>query len=75
MMDQWFFANLVDRHGAGSKPLPVKRWRVDVLADRLRDLASVAEHRRQASGIALRMAKENGPARALEVVRSVIGAP
>ena len=31
MMDQWFFANLVDRHGAGPKPLPVKQWRAGIL--------------------------------------------
>ena len=75
MMDQWFFANLVDRHGAGPKPLPVKKWRVDVLAERLRDLASVTKYGRRAAGIAARMADENGPVRALEVVRSMIGSP
>jgi sterol 3beta-glucosyltransferase len=75
MMDQWFFANLVGRHGAGPKPLPVKQWRADILAERLSTLTSVPEYGLRAADIAARMAKENGPARALEMVHSVIGSP
>lgn len=75
VMDQFFFANLVARHGAGPRPLPVKRWRAETLAEKLRALTRVTDYERRAKDIAARMGQENGPARALDVVRSVIGSP
>lgn len=75
MMDQHFFANLVVRHGVGPKPLPAKRWQSDILAERLRELTRTPDYALRAREISARMARENGPARAVEVVRNVIGAP
>ena len=75
ILDQFFFGNIVARHGAGPKPLPVKRWRPDVLAARLAELTHVQSYANRAKQIAVRMAQENGPLRALQVVQSVAGAP
>jgi sterol 3beta-glucosyltransferase len=75
IMDQFFNGNLVARLGAGPKPLPVKRWRTDVLAERLTQLTRVASYRERAREISARMMHENGVARAVEAVRAVIGAP
>jgi sterol 3beta-glucosyltransferase len=73
--DQFFNGNLVARLGAGPQPLPVKRWRADVLAERLTQLTRVTSYRERAREISARMVQENGVARAVEAVRAVIGAP
>ncbi len=73
ILDQFFNGSLVARHGAGPRPLPVKQWRADVLAERLKELTVVASYKKQAQAIAARMAEENGAARAAEVVRGMIG--
>lgn len=75
MMDQFFFGNLVARHGAGPEPLPVKQWRADVLAGRIAALTRAPDYARRARDIAARMAQERGLARALRAVESVIGSP
>ncbi len=75
MLDQYFFANLVVRHGAGPRPLPVKEWRADLLAERFVELTQTPAYASRARELAARMAQENGAARALEVVRSVAGPP
>lgn len=73
--DQFFNGAIVARLGAGPQPLPVKQWRADVLAERLTQLTRVASYGERAQEISARMAQENGAARAVEVVRGVIGAP
>ncbi|MFZ1110205.1 MAG: glycosyltransferase [Rhodomicrobium sp.] len=75
MLDQFFFANLVTRHGAGPAPLPVATWRVDRLAARLKDLADTPRYASRARDISARMAKEDGLGRALDAVSGVIGPP
>ncbi len=75
MLDQFFFANLVTRNGAGPAPLPVAKWRADTLARRLRDLAETPAYASRAQEIAARMAKEDGTARALDAIGRVIGSP
>jgi len=75
IMDQFFNGNLVARLGAGPQPLPVKRWRADVLAERLTQLTRVTSYGERAREISARMVQENGVARAVEAVRAVIGAP
>ena len=75
MLDQYFFANLVARHGAGPRPLPVKKWRADLLAERLVELTRVTGYACRAQELAARMSQENGPGRALEVVRAIAGPP
>lgn len=72
MMDQFFFGNIVARHGAGPKPLPVKQWRADVLARRLRELTGVASYAARAREMSARMAREDGTTKALTVVDRVI---
>jgi len=60
IVDQFFHGALVARHGAGPKPLPVKQWRVDILAERLRELTATVSYRERAQEIAARMATEDG---------------
>jgi UDP:flavonoid glycosyltransferase YjiC (YdhE family) len=75
ILDQFFYANLVRRHGAGPKALPVKSWHPLALARQLAELTSVPGYGRRAREVSERMAKENGLARAKDVVQSVIGLP
>jgi sterol 3beta-glucosyltransferase len=75
MLDQFFHASLVARHGAGPAPLPMRRWRADVLARRLGELTDTPRYAARARSISERMAKEDGLARAVEAVSSVIGSP
>jgi sterol 3beta-glucosyltransferase len=75
MLDQFFFANVVARHGAGPAPLPVAKWRADILAPRLRDLADTQAYVSRAQDISASMAKEDGLGRAVDAVAGVIGSP
>jgi sterol 3beta-glucosyltransferase len=75
MLDQFFFANLVARHGCGPAPLPVAKWRADILAKRLLELTSVQDYATRAQVLAARMAAEDGLARAVDAVRDLIVSP
>jgi UDP:flavonoid glycosyltransferase YjiC (YdhE family) len=74
-VDQFLHGTLVAKHGAGPKSLPIKEWSVDILSERLRELTAITSYRERAQEVAARMAQENGPARALEIVESIIGPP
>lgn len=74
-VDQFLHGTLVAKHGAGPKPLPVKEWSVDILSERLRELTAITSYRERVQEVAARMAQENGPARALEIVERIIGPP
>jgi sterol 3beta-glucosyltransferase len=75
MLDQFFFGNLVARHGAGPAPLPVAKWRADSLAARLKELTDTPSFTSRARDISAQMAKEDGLGRALDAVANVIGPP
>jgi sterol 3beta-glucosyltransferase len=75
MMDQFFFANLIARHGAGPQPLPVKEWRAEVLAERLVELTRAPHYARRARELAEHMSQQDGQARAVQFVRNLIGSP
>jgi sterol 3beta-glucosyltransferase len=74
MADQFFSGHLVARHGAGPRPLPVKQWRADILAERLIQLTQVSSYADRARDLSRRMAQENGTTRAVEIVQGIIGA-
>lgn len=73
MVDQFFSGHMVARQGAGPQPLPVKQWRADRLAERLIQLTRVSSYTDKARELSQRLALENGPARAVEIVQGLIG--
>jgi len=67
-VDQPFWAHHVWKLGCGPKPQPMNRLRAESFAEGLRELTQTESYRRRAREIAEAMAREDGVARAIEVI-------
>jgi UDP:flavonoid glycosyltransferase YjiC (YdhE family) len=75
MMDQKYWGRRVYQLGAGPDQLPIQDWTLDLLTERIRDLATNPSYALKAAEIGQIMQQENGTARAVEIIESLIGAP
>jgi UDP:flavonoid glycosyltransferase YjiC (YdhE family) len=71
--DQPFWARRLFELGAGSRPIPARRLTVDALASAIR-LTTSAEMRRRAAGLGEQIRRENGVARAVDIVQAYAAA-
>jgi len=72
MLDQKYWGHTIFQVGAGPDYLEIQHWTEDTLTKRIRDLVTNQGYAARAAEIGSAMQRENGIARALEVVRSVI---
>ncbi|MEM8959965.1 MAG: glycosyltransferase [Acidobacteriota bacterium] len=72
LVDQPFWGRRVWKLGCGPKPQPLKKLRIDRLAEALRDLATNKSYRQRAEDVARGIATEDGVARAVEVIEGSI---
>ena len=75
MLDQKYWGHTVFQLGAGPDLLEIQNWNEETLTERLRDVATNAKYRARAAEIGRAMQHENGTARAVEIVRNIVGEP
>ncbi len=75
MMDQKYWGRRIFQLGAGPDQLPIQDWTLDLLTERIRDLATNPSYALKAAEIGRVMQQENGTARAVEIIESLIGSP
>ncbi len=75
MMDQKYWGHRVFQLGAGPDQLPIQDWTLDALTARLRDLTTNPSYAVRAAEIGRAMEQENGTARAVEIIKGMIGEP
>jgi UDP:flavonoid glycosyltransferase YjiC (YdhE family) len=75
MMDQKYWGRRVFELGAGPDQLPIQDWTLDLLTERIRDVATNATYASRAAEIGRAMEQENGTARAVEIIERLIGGP
>lgn len=75
MVDQGFWGRRVTAIGAGPRPLRVKHWTVETLAERLADLVRNPAYAAGAAKVAQAMAREDGVADAVGILREAFGPP
>jgi sterol 3beta-glucosyltransferase len=75
MMDQKYWGHRVHQLGAGPELLQIQEWTLEDLTARIRDLATNPRYAARAAEIGRAMQQENGTARAVEVIRRLIGSP
>jgi sterol 3beta-glucosyltransferase len=75
MMDQKYWGRRVFQLGAGPDQLPIQDWTLDLLTERIRDLATNPSYAQRAAEIGRAMEQEDGTARAVEIIRKIIGGP
>lgn len=73
MMDQKYWGHRVFQLGAGPDQLPIQDWTLDLLAERIRDVATNPSYALRAAEIGRAMEQENGTARAVEIIERLIG--
>ena len=69
-VDQPFWGRRVHNLGCGPEPLPLKQLTADALATRLQDLVANPAYHARAQVIAAQIAKEDGVARAIEIIEA-----
>jgi sterol 3beta-glucosyltransferase len=67
-VDQPFWGYLVNKMGCGPKPQPMNRLKAERFAEGLRELTGTESYRVRAREVAGAIAKEDGVARAIEVI-------
>ncbi len=75
MMDQKYWGHRVFQLGAGPELLQIQEWTLDALTARIRDLATNPHYAARAAEIGRAMQQEDGTARAVQVIKRIIGAP
>lgn len=75
MMDQKYWGRRVFELGAGPDQLPIQDWTLDELTARIRDLATNPSYAIRAAEIGRAVERENGTARAVEILKTIIGEP
>jgi sterol 3beta-glucosyltransferase len=75
MMDQKYWGRRVFQLGAGPDQLPIQDWSLDLLTERIRDLATNASYALKAAEIGRALQQENGTANAVAVIKKLIGSP
>lgn len=75
MIDQSFWGRRVAAIDAGPAPLPVRRWTVNALADRLTDLVCNPLYVEGAKRTAEAVAAEDGLSDAVRILRELFGPP
>jgi sterol 3beta-glucosyltransferase len=68
--DQGFWGDVVHQLGAGPKPIPQRRLTADRLADAIKIATQDVEMQRRANEIGQKIRKEDGIARAVEVIEA-----
>ena len=69
-VDQPFWGRRVHDLGCGPRPLPLKKLRAAVFADRLRDLVGNPAYATAAAAVAVRIAGEDGVAQAVHLIET-----
>ncbi|WP_045835089.1 glycosyltransferase [Hyphomicrobium sp. 99] len=75
MLDQKYWGHTVFQLGAGPDLLEIQNWTEALLTERIRDVATNPKYAARAGDIGRAMQYENGTARAVEIVRSIVGEP
>lgn len=75
MMDQKYWGHRIFQLGAGPELLQIQEWTLDALTARIRDLATNPHYAARAAEIGRAMQQEDGTARAVEVIKGIIGGP
>ncbi len=75
MVDQPYWGGRIEALGAGPAPLHIKQWRDDRMSDALHALTTITDYRRAALAVAQLLQSEDGVARAVELVKTIVGNP
>ncbi|MFT3732266.1 MAG: glycosyltransferase [Hyphomicrobium sp.] len=75
MMDQKYWGRRVFELGAGPDQLPIQDWTLDLLTERIRDLATNPSYALKAAEIGRIMQQEDGTSRAVKIIERIIGGP
>jgi len=75
LVDQPFWGRRIARLGAGPEPLPTKKWTSAELEHSFQTLCGIGDFYVNAQRLADRLSEEDGVARAVELVREIVGRP
>ncbi len=75
MMDQKYWGHRVHQLGAGPELLQIQEWTLEALTARIRDLATNPHYAARSAEIGRAMQQDDGTARAVEVIKRLIGSP